>query len=78
MGCIHPRQVTVINQGFAPEEPEIEKSLKIVTAYEEARKRGDGVVAIGSKMIDRPVVLRAQKTITLAIKLGKMPKESKS
>ena len=74
MGCIHPRQVAVINQGFAPDETEIEKSMKIVTAYEEAGKRGDGVVAVGSKMIDQPVVLRAQKTITLAKKLSKMPK----
>jgi citrate lyase subunit beta/citryl-CoA lyase len=75
MGCIHPRQVAVINQGFAPDESEIEKSVKIVAAYEEARKRGDGVVAVGSKMIDQPVVLRAQKTISLAKKLGRMPKD---
>lgn len=78
MGCIHPRQVAVINQGFAPDESEIEKSVKIVAAYEEARKRGDGVAAVGSKMIDQPVVLRAQKTISLARKLGRMPKDSSS
>ncbi len=73
MGCIHPRQVAVINQGFAPDETEIEKSMKIMIAFEEARKKGLGVVAVGSKMIDQPVVLRAQKTIDLAIKLGKLP-----
>jgi citrate lyase subunit beta/citryl-CoA lyase len=70
MGCIHPRQVTIIRQGYAPDETEIEKSKKIVLAYESARQKGLGVVALGSKMIDPPVVARAQKTIDLAIRLG--------
>jgi citrate lyase subunit beta/citryl-CoA lyase len=70
MGCIHPRQIPVIRQGFAPEASEIEKSMKIVTAYETARKKGLGVVALGTKMIDPPVVARAMKTIGLAIRLG--------
>ncbi|MDQ1332469.1 MAG: citrate lyase subunit beta / citryl-CoA lyase [Bacteroidota bacterium] len=72
MGCIHPRQIAVINKGFAPDESEIEKSKKIVIAYEEARKQGLGVAVIGSKMIDPPVVARAQKTINLAVRLGKL------
>jgi citrate lyase subunit beta/citryl-CoA lyase len=72
MGCIHPRQIPVINRGFAPDETEIEKSKKIVIAFEEARKNGLGVVALGSKMIDPPVVARAQKTIDLAVRLGKL------
>jgi len=78
MGCIHPRQIAVINEGFAPDESEIDKSKKIVTAYEEARQKGLGVVALGSKMIDPPVVARAQKTISLAVKLGKLPVDWKN
>ncbi len=74
MGCIHPRQIAVIKQGFAPDEEEIEKSKNIVIAFEEARRKGLGVVALGSKMIDPPVVARAQKTIDLAIKLGRLSK----
>ncbi|TAL61478.1 MAG: citrate lyase ACP [Bacteroidetes bacterium] len=70
MGCIHPRQISVIRQGFAPDETEIEKSKKIVVAFETARLKGLGVVALGSKMIDPPVVARAHKTINLAIRLG--------
>jgi citrate lyase subunit beta/citryl-CoA lyase len=70
MGCIHPRQIPVIRQGFAPDETEIEKSKKIVLAYEKARQNGLGVVALGSKMIDPPVVARAQKTIDLALRFG--------
>jgi len=73
MGCIHPRQIPVIKQGFSPGTEEIEKSKKIVMAFEDARQKGLGVVALGSKMIDPPVVLRAQKIIDLAIKLGLLP-----
>jgi len=70
MGCIHPRQISVIRMGFAPGNDEIEKSVRIVAAYEEAARNGLGVVALGSKMIDAPVVARAQKTIDLAARLG--------
>lgn len=66
MGCIHPRQVPVIHEAFTPTEEEIEKATKIVEAFEEAEARGSGVVALGSKMIDPPVVKRAQKTLKLA------------
>jgi citrate lyase subunit beta/citryl-CoA lyase len=66
MGCIHPRQVPVIQEAFLPSEEEIEKARKIVEAFEEAEARGSGVVALGSKMIDAPVVKRAQKTLKLA------------
>lgn len=70
MGCIHPRQIPVIRQGFSPGTEEIEKSQKIILAYEDAMKKGLGVVALGSKMIDPPVVAHAQKTILLAIRMG--------
>jgi citrate lyase subunit beta/citryl-CoA lyase len=70
MGCIHPRQIPVIKSGFAPDQAEIEKSKKIVLAFETAKKNGLGVVALGTKMIDPPVVARAQKTIDLAVRLN--------
>jgi|WetSurMetagenome_2_1015567.scaffolds.fasta_scaffold49034_2 citrate lyase subunit beta / citryl-CoA lyase len=70
MGCIHPRQIAVIQKGFSPSVDEIEKAKRIFLAYREASSKGLGVVSLGTKMIDPPVVFRAQKTITLAIKLG--------
>lgn len=73
MGCIHPRQINVIRNGYAPDESEIEKSKKIITAFENGRLKGLGVVALGSKMIDAPVVARAQRTIDMAIRLGLLP-----
>ncbi|MFN2313617.1 MAG: CoA ester lyase, partial [Bacteroidales bacterium] len=70
MGCIHPRQIAVIREGFSPTADEIEKAKKIVAAFREALQKGLGVVALGTKMIDPPVVARAEKTITLAVRLG--------
>lgn len=70
MGCIHPRQVPVIHAGFTPVKEEIEKAQKIVEAFNEAEAKGLGVIALGSKMIDPPVVKRALKTIKLASELG--------
>ena len=66
MGCIHPRQVAVIHEGFAPTRDEVEKAERIVEAFEEAKARGLGVVALGTKMIDPPVIKRAVHTLELA------------
>ncbi|MBA7668128.1 Citrate lyase subunit beta [subsurface metagenome] len=71
-GCIHPRQIKIIHDAFAPKEEEIEKAKKIVKAFEEAKARGLSVVSLGSKMIDPPVVKRAEKTVQLAMKIGKL------
>ncbi|MCK5057901.1 MAG: HpcH/HpaI aldolase/citrate lyase family protein [Candidatus Aminicenantes bacterium] len=67
-GCIHPRQIAVVHQAFAPGEKEIGKAKKIVLAFEEAERKGLGVVSLGSKMIDPPVVKRALRTIDMALK----------
>ena len=66
-GCIHPRQIKPIHEEFAPSKTEIEKAKKIVLAFDIAEKKGLGVVSLGSKMIDPPIVKRALHTIDLAI-----------
>ena len=66
-GCIHPRQIKPIHEEFAPSKTEIEKAKKIVLAFDIAEKKGLGVVSLGSKMIDPPVVKRALQTVDLAI-----------
>lgn len=70
MGCIHPAQIPVIHAAFAPSAAEIEKAQKIVVAFEEAQQRGVGVVSLGSKMIDPPVVQRALKLVARARAMG--------
>ncbi len=71
-GCIHPRQIKVIHEAFAPEEAEVQRARKIVLAFEEAEKKGLGVVSLGSKMIDPPVVKRALNTVDMAIATGQL------
>ena len=73
MGCIHPRQIKVIHENFAPDKDEIEKAKKIYLAFQDATEKGLGVVSLGTKMIDPPVVKRAVNTIELALKTGKLP-----
>ena len=76
-GCIHPRQIKPIHEEFAPSKSEIDKAQKIVIAFDEAEKKGLGVVSLGSKMIDPPVVKRALQTVDLAIGMKLLPKSWK-
>ena len=70
MGCLHPIQIEIIHRAFAPTASELEKALNIVDAYEDAQARGLGVVSLGSKMIDAPVVQRALKLVARARQMG--------
>ena len=66
MGCVHPIQIGILHRAFAPTASELERALRIVSAYDEAQARGLGVVSLGSKMIDAPVVQRALKVVARA------------
>jgi citrate lyase subunit beta / citryl-CoA lyase len=70
MGCIHPRQIAVIHQAFAPTPEEIERAMRITEAFQDAEARGLSVVSLGSKMIDPPVVLRARRLVERAREMG--------
>jgi citrate lyase subunit beta/citryl-CoA lyase len=72
MGCIHPIQIEIIHRAFAPTASELEKAMEIVAAYEDAQAHGLGVVSLGSKMIDAPVVQRALKLVARAKQMGTM------
>lgn len=67
-GCIHPRQIRLIHEAFAPSPDEIVKARQIILAFEQAQQNGHGVAALNSKMIDAPVVKKAQHTLTLALR----------
>ena len=72
---INPRQIEIVNEVFAPKQKDIEKALKIIAAIKEAEQKGSGVIAVNGKMVDRPVVIRAEHTINLAIASGVIKKE---
>jgi citrate lyase subunit beta/citryl-CoA lyase len=65
-GCIHPRQIPVVHEAFAPTSEELAKAERVVAAFKEAESKGLGVVSLGSKMIDPPVVKRALKIVAQA------------
>ena len=67
--AINPRQIDTIHQAYAPTETEIRWAQRVVEAVEEGKRKGSGVVAVGGKMIDPPVVARANRTIDMAIAL---------
>ena len=70
IGCIHPGQIPIVHRAMAPDEAELEKALRIVQAAREAEARGLGAVAVGSKMVDPPVVAQAERTVELARAAG--------
>jgi citrate lyase subunit beta/citryl-CoA lyase len=70
MSCIHPSQVGAINTVFSPTAEEIEYCQKVLQAFEEANARGDGSIAFGGQLIDRPIVERARRAIDTAKSLG--------
>jgi len=76
-GCIHPRQIGPIHEEFSPSTHEIEKAKEIVFAFDKAAKMGRGVVSLGSKMVDPPVVKRALRTMNMAVITGLVQKNWK-
>jgi len=75
MGCLHPRQIPIVHDAFAPTPKEIERAQAIVAAFEQAQKEGLAIVSIGSKMIDAPIVQRAAKIVEQARALGLLLEE---
>ncbi|MGI9521584.1 MAG: HpcH/HpaI aldolase/citrate lyase family protein [Hyphomicrobiaceae bacterium] len=63
--CIHPAQVAILNEEFAPTESEVERAKRIAELYDEAKTNGAGAVAFEGKMIDEPVYRRAERTVAL-------------
>jgi citrate lyase subunit beta/citryl-CoA lyase len=70
MSSIHPSQVDPINTVFSPTSEEVSYAEQVVKAFEEANARGDGSIAMGGQLIDRPIVERARRTLDMANILG--------
>lgn len=67
---INPRQIAPVHKVFAPTTAEIENARRIIAAIKEAEAAGSGVISLNGKMVDRPIVLRAERTMELAIASG--------
>ena len=62
-GCIHPGQVKIVNEEYTPSEAEVAYARKVIQMDKEAAAAGRGSFQIDGKMIDIPVVVRAERLI---------------
>jgi citrate lyase subunit beta/citryl-CoA lyase len=67
---INPRQINIVHQIFTPSEKEIKNALAVIGAIGEAKARGSGVAVLNGKMIDKPVLTRAERVLDLAKAAG--------
>lgn len=72
---INPRQIGPVHEIYTPSEKEIEKSLRIMEAIEEAHRKGSGVISLNGKMIDKPVVERARCLLERAQAAGALKED---
>ncbi|MDD3515636.1 MAG: aldolase/citrate lyase family protein [Synergistaceae bacterium] len=72
---IHPRQIPVVHRAFTPSDQEVGFARRVMAAFREASSRGAGVIALDGRMIDAPVVARAEKILALAEAAGCLPGE---
>ncbi|SNT14131.1 citrate lyase subunit beta / citryl-CoA lyase [Anaerovirgula multivorans] len=63
---IHPRQIGVVHSIFTPSKEEVYRALRVISAIQEAEAKGLGVIALDGKMIDGPIVDKAERIVTLA------------
>ena len=63
--CIHPNIVPLLNEGFGPTKEEVAEAERIIAGFEEAKAEGRGSVSVDGKMVDIPIVLRAQHVLDI-------------
>jgi len=68
--CIHPAQISVVNEVFSPTEGEVEWAKKVVAAYEEANAAGSGAMTLDGQMIDAASIRMARNTLEQASETG--------
>jgi citrate lyase subunit beta / citryl-CoA lyase len=64
--CIHPNQIDIAHEVFTPSPEAVARARRIVSAADAAAARGDGVIALDGRMVDRPVVERARRLVATA------------
>jgi citrate lyase subunit beta/citryl-CoA lyase len=73
---INPRQIKIIHEVFTPTEKEIKNALAVIEASREAERRSSGVISLNGRMVDKPVILRAERVLNLARAAGILNKEA--
>lgn len=63
---INPRQIRLVQEIFAPTQQEIINAERVLAAYRQALEHNLGVIALDGKMIDTPIVTRAERVLAYA------------
>lgn len=63
---INPRQIPLVNEIYQPTAKEIQNAKEVIWGIREAEAKGSGVISVNGKMVDKPIVERAQRVIALA------------
>lgn len=67
---VHPLQVGIVHEIYTPTEEQIAHSVKVLACYKEAIENNRGVLAVDGKMIDGPIVVRAERIVAQAKAAG--------
>lgn len=68
--CIHPSQVDLANAVFRPSELKIQQALRVVEAAKENLARGVDAFVVDGQLVDGPLIIRAERTVSLAREAG--------
>jgi len=66
--CVHPSQVAILNEGYGYSAEDVDRARRMIATYDDAMAKGLGAVTFEGKMIDVPVVERAQNVLRQAAK----------
>ncbi|CAM30219.1 TPA: citrate (pro-3S)-lyase subunit beta [Streptococcus pyogenes] len=72
---ISPRQIPLVNEIYTPTKKEIDHAKQVIWAIREAESKGSGVISLNGKMVDKPIVERAERVIALATAAGVLSEE---
>ncbi|VGV64292.1 citrate (pro-3S)-lyase subunit beta [Streptococcus pyogenes] len=72
---INPRQIPLVNEIYTPTKNEIDHAKQVIWAIREAESKGSGVISLNGKMVDKPIVERAERVIALATAAGVLSEE---
>ena len=71
--CVHPSQVALANEVFAPSPEELDRARRLLAAYDEASRRGEAAIVFDGEMVDEPMAVRARAL--LAVDEGSGPRD---
>ena len=75
---VHPLQVRIVHELYTPTEKQIAHAVKVLACYADSVKNNKGVLTVDGKMIDGPIVVRAERIVAQAKAAGVLSEEADS